>query len=135
MNAVIEKDQNRLAPVAIIRLCGPFSRDVPPGIDWPEDLRNLICAHAAYLKGGLEVDGDLISAIDEAQIIQECEIIKSKGINSIVINGIFSPSDLNERQEERARDIVKMYLPEANIVISKEGLLRRRYYDTSIDVL
>lgn len=124
VNAVIEKDHNRLAPVAIIRLCGPFSQDVPPGVDWPEDLRNLICVHTAYLKGGLEVDGDLISAIDETEIIKECDIIKAKGIKSVVINGIFSPSDLSEKQEESARDIVRKHLPDTNIVISKEGLQR-----------
>jgi N-methylhydantoinase A/oxoprolinase/acetone carboxylase beta subunit len=80
-----------------------------------------MCRHTAYLKGGLEIDGNLISDIDESQIIEQCEIIKSKGIKSVVINGIFSPSDFEELQEERARDIVRKHLPNVNVVISKEG--------------
>jgi N-methylhydantoinase A/oxoprolinase/acetone carboxylase beta subunit len=121
INAVVEKDRNRLEAVAVLRLCGPFSHDIPPGIDWPQDLRDLICVHTAYLKGGLEIDGNLISDIDESQIIEQCDIIKLKGIKSVVINSIFSPSDFEELQEERARDIVKKHLPNVNVVISKEG--------------
>jgi hypothetical protein len=47
-------DSSRLAKVAILRLCGPFSQHAPPCIDWPENLRSLICGHYALLKGGLE---------------------------------------------------------------------------------
>lgn len=120
-NAVVEKDRNRLAPVAVIRLCGPFSRDVYPGIDWPEDLRDIICRHCSCVDGGLEVDGQLISNINEAQIAAECQIIKDKNIKSIVVNGIFSPSDIVERQEERVAEWVRKYYPDADVVISKEG--------------
>ncbi|KAJ7462166.1 hypothetical protein FB451DRAFT_1353080 [Mycena latifolia] len=120
INAVVEKDRNRLAPVAVIRLCGPFSRDVSPGIDWPADLRDIICRHCSCVDGGLEVDGQLISNIDEAQIAAECQIIKDKNIRAIVVNGIFSPSDIVERQEERVAEWVRKYYPEADVVISKE---------------
>ncbi|KAK7054063.1 Hydantoinase/oxoprolinase N-terminal region-domain-containing protein [Favolaschia claudopus] len=54
INAVLEKDQNRLAPVAVIRLCGPFSRDVYPAIDWPEDLRNIVCKYCGFVDGVLD---------------------------------------------------------------------------------
>ncbi|KAJ7118585.1 hypothetical protein C8R43DRAFT_1153344 [Mycena crocata] len=129
INAVIEKDRNRLAAVAVIRLCGPFSRDVYPGIDWPAELREMICRHCSYVDGGLEVHGELISDIDEAQVAAECQIIKDKNIKSIVVNGIFSPSDIVERQEERVAEWVRMYHPVADIVVSKEvanlGFLER----------
>ncbi|KAK0434338.1 hypothetical protein EV421DRAFT_2011351 [Armillaria borealis] len=120
INAVVEKDQNRLKPVAVIRLCGPFSRDVPPGIDWPPDLRDMICAYCGFVDGGLEVDGQLIKSIKETQIAEECEKIKQKGIKSVVINGIFSPLDVIEKQEEVVGDWVKKYYPEADVVLSKE---------------
>ncbi|KAK0204503.1 hypothetical protein DFS33DRAFT_1460509 [Desarmillaria ectypa] len=120
INAVVEKDQNRLKPVAVIRLCGPFSRDVPPGIDWPPDLRDIICAYCGFVDGGLELDGQLINSIKETQIVEECEKIKQKGIKSIVINGIFSPLDVIEKQEEVVGDWVKKYYPEADVVLSKE---------------
>ncbi|KAJ7098707.1 hypothetical protein B0H15DRAFT_821919 [Mycena belliarum] len=120
INAVIEKDRSRLAPVAVIRLCGPFSREIYPGIDWPPDLRDIICRHCSYVDGGLEIDGQLISDIDESQIAAECQIIKDKTIRAIVVNGIFSPSDLVERQEERVAKWVQKYYPEADVVISKD---------------
>ncbi|TFY80173.1 hypothetical protein EWM64_g3845 [Hericium alpestre] len=120
INAILEKDRSRLAPVAILRLCGPFTHDIPPGLDWPEDLRRLICVHFAFMKGGLEVDGQLISELDEAELVEQASVIKSKGIKSIVINGVFSPSDFDVCQEEKARDIISNHYPEADIVISKE---------------
>ncbi|PBL04092.1 DUF917-domain-containing protein [Armillaria gallica] len=120
INAVVEKDQNRLKPVAVIRLCGPFSRDVPPGIDWPLDLRDMICGYCGFVDGGLELDGQLIKSIKETQIAEECEKIKQKDIKSIVINGIFSPLDVIEKQEELVGDWVKKYYPEADVVLSKE---------------
>ncbi|KAF7355763.1 DUF917-domain-containing protein [Mycena sanguinolenta] len=120
INAVLEKDSNRLAPVAVLRLCGPFSRDVSPAIDWPADLRDIICRYCAFVDGGLEIDGEPIKEIDEGQVAQECRIIQEKNIKSIVVNGIFSPSDLVQRQEERVSEWVREYYPEADVVISKE---------------
>lgn len=129
MNAVVERDAARLARVAVIRLSGPFSRYAPPCVDWPEDMRDLILGHYALVRGGLEVDGDLISDIDEREIKQQCRIIEEKGMRSIVVNGIFSPIDATHQQEERAADIIKSVLPGCHVVLSKEvanlGFLER----------
>lgn len=129
INAVVERDAARLAKVAVIRLCGPFSKGVPPGVDWPAKLRDIILGYYSLVDGGLEVDGDLISEIDEEQICDQAEIIKAKGIKSIVVNGVFSPVDVLYKQEETAADIIRKVYPEANIVISKDvanlGFLER----------
>lgn len=129
VNAVVERDAARLSPVAVIRLCGPFSKHTPPCIDWPEDLRELILGHYALVKGGLEVDGYLISDIDEEEIKGQCRIIQEKGIKSVVVIGIFSPIDTIEKQEERAAEIIKTQIPRCDIVCSKEvanlGFLER----------
>lgn len=57
------------------------------------------------------------------------EIIKSKGIRSIAIVGIFSPIDKNFQQEETAAAIVREAYPEADVVCSRDvaniGLLER----------
>ncbi|KAL1604045.1 hypothetical protein SLS60_005637 [Paraconiothyrium brasiliense] len=119
VNAVITQDHTRLSRVAVIRLGAPFSKHAPPCIDWPAPLRNLILGHHALLKGGLEVDGSLISDIREAEIVEQCKIIKEKGIKSIVINGIFSPIDTVEKQEERAAEIVQRELGDVDVVLSK----------------
>ncbi len=129
VNAVIERDVSRLSKVAVIRLCGPFSKHVPPCVDWPDDMRELILGHYALVKGGLEVDGFLISDIDEKEIREQCAEIRERGIGSVVVNGVFSPIDTVERQEERAADIIRAEIPGCDIVCSKDvanlGFLER----------
>lgn len=129
VNAVIERDAARLSKVAVLRLCGPFSKHAPPCVDWPDDMRELILGYYALLRGGLEVDGYIISDIDENEIKEQCAIIREKGIKSIVVNGVFSPIDTIEQQEERAAAIVRSELPGCDVVCSKEvanlGFLER----------
>ncbi|KAK8081653.1 hydantoin utilization protein A [Apiospora saccharicola] len=129
INAVVEMDRSRLARVAVIRLCGPFSKDIPVGIDWPPKLRNIICAYRGLVDGGLEIDGSLIEELDEEALRRECDMIKSQGIKSIVVIGIFSPIDIVYRQEERAAAIIREAYPEVDVVLSKEvaniGFLER----------
>ncbi|KAI0841946.1 DUF917-domain-containing protein [Hypoxylon sp. FL0890] len=129
VNAVVERDAARLSKVAVLRLCGPFSKYAPPCVDWPDDMRELILGYYALLKGGLEVDGYLISDIDENEIKEQCAILREKGIKSIVVNGVFSPIDTVEQQEERAAAIIRAEIPGCDVVCSKEvanlGFLER----------
>ncbi|OCL04608.1 DUF917-domain-containing protein [Glonium stellatum] len=129
VNAVVERDTTRLSRVAVLRLCGSFSKHAPPCVDWPPDMKSLILGHYALVKGGLEVDGSLISEIDDKDIRAQCTVIKEKGIKSIVINGVFSPIDVLYKQEERAAGIVATEIPNADVVLSKEvanlGFLER----------
>ncbi|KAI0450896.1 hypothetical protein F5B21DRAFT_507771 [Xylaria acuta] len=129
VNAVVERDPTRLTKVAVVRLCGPFSQHTLPCVDWPSEMRELVLGHYALLKGGLEVDGRLISDIDEAEIRKECAVIREKGIGSVVVNGIFSPIDTVERQEERAAEFTRAEIPGCDVVCSKEvanlGFLER----------
>ena len=120
INAVVEMDQSRLAKVAVIRLCGPFSKSIPVGVDWPSRLRDAICAYRGIVDGGLEIDGSLISELDEEGVRRQCEIIKSKGINNIVVVGIFSPIDVLYKQEQSAAEIIRKAYPSANVVLSKD---------------
>ncbi|KAK4167152.1 hypothetical protein QBC43DRAFT_256224 [Cladorrhinum sp. PSN259] len=129
VNAVVERDASRLSKVAVIRLSGPFSKHAPPCVDWPEDIREIVLGYYALVKGGLEVDGELISDIDEAEIAAQCQEIKKRGITSVVVNGVFSPIDTVEKQEERAAEVIKREIPECDVVCSKEvanlGFLER----------
>ncbi|KAJ0383107.1 hypothetical protein COL922a_011155 [Colletotrichum nupharicola] len=129
INAVVEMDAARLARVAVIRLCGPFSADIPVGIDWPPQLRDIVCAHRGLVDGGLEIDGSLIAELDEDAVRREAEAVQAKGIRSVVVVGIFSPVDVVYRQEERAAEIVREVYPEADVVMSKDvaniGFLER----------
>ncbi|KAF2001267.1 hypothetical protein P154DRAFT_521963 [Amniculicola lignicola CBS 123094] len=129
VNAVVTQDSSRLSKVAVLRLSGSFSKHAPPCVDWPPPLRRIVLGHYALVKGGLEVDGSLISEIKETEIMEQCKVIKSKSIRTVVVNGIFSPIDTVERQEERAAEIVKREIPGVDVVLSKEvanlGFLER----------
>lgn len=129
INAVVEMDQSRLAKVAVVRICGPFSKDIPIGIDWPPRLRKIICGYRGLVDGGLEIDGSLIAELDVEEVKRQCEIIKSLGIKSIAVVGIFSPIDVLFKQEETAAAIIRDLYPEANVVCSKDvaniGFLER----------
>ncbi|KAK1633308.1 hypothetical protein BDP81DRAFT_380347 [Colletotrichum phormii] len=120
VNALIERDATRLAPVAVIRLTSQFSKHDAPCLDWPEALRDLILGYYALCKGGLEVDGTLTSDIDPEEIKAHCAIIREKGIRNVVVNGIFSPIDTTERQEERAGDIIRSEIPGCTVTCSKD---------------
>ena len=54
INAVLEADARRLAKVAVIRLCGPYTRQCPPFVDFPKHLRVLTEGHVAFIDGGFE---------------------------------------------------------------------------------
>lgn len=54
INAVVQADSTNLEKVAVLRLCGPFCREVPSFTDFPSPLRSVIEGYSAYLDGGLE---------------------------------------------------------------------------------
>lgn len=129
INSVVERDRTRLAKVGVIRLCGPFSKDIPIGIDWPPELREIICGYRGIVDGGLEIDGSLIAELDTEEVKRQAEEIKSRGISSIAVVGIFSPIDVVHKQEETAAEIIRQVYPEADVVCSKDvaniGFLER----------
>ena len=129
INSVVERDRTRLAKVGVIRLCGPFSKDIPIGIDWPPELREIICGYRGIVDGGLEIDGSLIAELDTEEVKRQAEEIKSQGISSIAVIGIFSPIDIVHKQEETAAEIIRQVYPEADVVCSKDvaniGFLER----------
>jgi N-methylhydantoinase A/oxoprolinase/acetone carboxylase beta subunit len=129
INSVVERDRTRLAKVGVIRLCGPFSKDIPIGIDWPPELRQIICGYRGIVDGGLEIDGSLIAELDIEEVKRQAEEIKSRGITSIAVVGIFSPIDIVHEQEETAADAIRQVYQEADVVCSKDvaniGFLER----------
>lgn len=134
VNAVVQRDRARLARVAVVRLCGPFSKHVPPGADWPPDLRAAVLGPYALVRGGLEVDGTPIARVDAAEVARACAEIRAAavpggGIRAVVVNGIFSPIDAAERQEQTAAAIVRRELPGCDVVCASDvaslGFLER----------
>ncbi|KAI0746875.1 DUF917-domain-containing protein [Daedaleopsis nitida] len=130
INAVLEADARRLASVAVIRICGPYTKQCPPFIDFPNRLRALTEGHVAYVDGGFEIDGREILPLNEQQIVHECALIKAKGLANVVLSAVFSPLDSDGKHEAAAKAVVERELgPTVNVVCSRDvgqvGLLER----------
>jgi N-methylhydantoinase A/oxoprolinase/acetone carboxylase beta subunit len=124
-NAVVER--RRLHPTACIRLGLPATACLPPMVDWPDDLAEVLGRHTYLAHGGHEFDGREISAFNPDEVRGIAEDIKSKGLKAIAISSVFSP--VNAAFEEKAAEIVQQVIPDANITLSSTigriGLLER----------
>lgn len=71
------------------------------------------------------VDGKEITPINDAQIKEQCDIIRTKDIRNIVIVGVFSPLASKGTQEEYVKQVIENTLSElnVNIVCSKDGMI------------
>ncbi|MBL8092541.1 MAG: hydantoinase/oxoprolinase family protein, partial [Anaerolineales bacterium] len=125
VNAVIQR--RFLTRVAVLRLCGPATHSLPPMVDWPPDLRDVVSGYVALLPGGVEYDGQPLVELDEAAIRAACAEIRALGLTSVAISSVFSP--VTAAHEERAAEIVAEELPDAAISLSHKigrlGLLER----------
>lgn len=124
-NAVVER--KRLQATACIRLGLPATVCLPPMVDWPDELRDVVGGHYYLAHGGHEFDGREISDFDPDEVRGIAEEIKAKGISAIAISSVFSP--VNTEFEHKAAEIVREVIPDANITLSSEigriGLLER----------
>jgi N-methylhydantoinase A/oxoprolinase/acetone carboxylase beta subunit len=124
-NAVVER--RRLLEVAAIRLGLPATEALPPLVDWPKDLAEVLGNHVYLVHGGHEFDGREISPLDEQELKQVAADIRAKGLRSIAISSVFAP--VNDSMEERAAELLRQELPEVLISLSNQvgrlGLLER----------
>lgn len=63
VNSLIERNAEKLERVAVIRLCGPYSRLSPPFAGFPYELRHVLEGPAFLVEGGIQVDGKEISQV------------------------------------------------------------------------
>ncbi len=124
-NAVIER--RHLAETAIVRLCLPAAQCLEPKVDWPADLRAAVGEHAFLAHGGFEFDGTPIAPFDADEISRIGTEIRSRGLTSIAVCGVFSP--INDAAERRAATLLAEACPGAAITVSSAigqvGLLER----------
>ncbi|KAM0552639.1 hypothetical protein ACHAPJ_007736 [Fusarium lateritium] len=129
INALVEADARRLDRVAVVRLCGPFTRQLPPFSDFPVGLRTILDGGVHYLDGGLEIDGREIAPLNPEQIRQAARDVVAKGINVIALVGVFSPLDHDGVHEEECRKIILEEAPGLQVVCSHDigptGFLER----------
>ncbi|CAI7565792.1 unnamed protein product [Penicillium pancosmium] len=129
VNAVVEADARRLSKVAVIRLCGPFTRQIPPFSDFPPTLKAIMCGPLFYLDGGLEIDGRQITQLNPDQVQDAVKSIQAAGVTKVAIVGVFSPLDHQGLHEETVKRLVLELDPELSVVCSHTiggvGLLER----------
>ncbi len=124
-NAVVER--KHLTPTACIRLGLPATVCLPPMVDWPDDLREIVGGNAHLAHGGHEFDGREISAYQPEEVRAIAGKIRDAGLTAVAISSVFSP--VNATFEEQSAEIVREVIPGANITLSSEigriGLLER----------
>lgn len=129
VNAVVEADKRRLSKVAVVRLCGPSTRDVEPFIDYPVGLKAIMKGPVYFLDGGLEIDGREIMPLKEKQIEDTALDVQKQGIDKVALVGVFSPLDHSGMHEDRCKEIMLKVVPGLDVVCSHSiggvGLLER----------
>lgn len=124
-NAVVER--KRLQRTGCIRLGLPATACLPPMVDWPSALSEVVRGGCFLVHGGHEFDGRELSRFDEAEVRDAAKALRDDGVEAIAISSVFSP--VNSSLEERAAAIVKDVIAGANVTLSSSigrlGLLER----------
>ncbi|XP_028393299.1 uncharacterized protein LOC114517702 [Dendronephthya gigantea] len=125
LNAVLQR--KNLAAVAVVRLCGPATRALPPFCDFPDDLRTVVDGGYYYIDGGYEFSGEEIRPINRDEVREIVTRIKQTGSKNIVVSGVFS--SICEDQEVAVGELIKSEYPQASLTLSHQvanfGLLER----------
>ena len=124
-NAVVQRRD--LGRVAAVRVGLPSGASLPPFVDWPEDLAELVRAEVVMLEGGHEFDGRPLVPFDTRGMRAAARRIREARIRSVAIAAVFSP--LNASGEEEAAAILREECPDVAITLSHRlgriGLLER----------
>lgn len=123
-NAIVER--KNLARVGLVRIGAPATTGIPPMVDWPEDIQNVVEDYAV-IRGGFEFDGRVLTELDTAAARAFFEKVKGK-VSSIAISCVFS-TIRNDQEREIAQLCREVMGPEVHISISSEigsmGLIER----------
>lgn len=118
-NAIIRR--KLLSRVAVVRICLPAGRGVPPLTNWHADLVEAMGAEPYLIHGGFEYDGRPLAGkrLDRAECLEVLERIKASGAESIAVCSIFSPVNGDHEKEfaEYAREVLG---PDISVTVSAE---------------
>lgn len=77
VNAIVQR--KGLTKVAVLRLCGPATRAIPPLCDFPADLRRAIGSMHFFLNGGYQYDCSCITDVDEEEVKRVAKEVHAAG--------------------------------------------------------
>ena len=123
-NAIVER--KHLEKIAIIRIGAPATAGIPPMVDWPADIQQIV-ADAIIIGGGYEYDGKEIAPLDEEAARGFLERVRGK-VHSIAISCVFST--IREDHERRIAALCREVLGEdihtsISCEIGSMGLIER----------
>lgn len=125
INAVVQR--RHLNRAAALRICLPACASLPPMVDWPRDLAELVDGGAYLVEGGHEYDGRPLMPLDEAAVAEAGRRMRADGVTAVAVTSVFSP--LTSAFEDRAAEILRQEHPELRITLSSTlgriGLLER----------
>ena len=125
VNAVVER--RGLNRVTAVRICLPASSSLPPFVDWPGKLRDLVRQDVHLLPGGFEVDGREIAPFDHRRMEETARRIADSGVEAVAISCVFSP--LRDDHERLAAEAIQRFCPNVCVTLSSDlgriGLLER----------
>ncbi len=124
-NAVVERRE--LSEVAAIRIGLPSGDGLPPMIDWPDDIADVLGRHTYMLDGGYLYDGWKLAEINQDQVDAMIADLQAKGLKHMAISSSFSP--MNAEPEEHVAACILKAIPDARITQShsmgKLGIMER----------
>jgi N-methylhydantoinase A/oxoprolinase/acetone carboxylase beta subunit len=124
-NAVVQR--RGLTRVAAVRIGLPASASLPPFVDWPRDLAELVRGDVVMLEGGHEYDGRPLVPFDAAGMRAAARRFRDSGVSAVAVASVFSPLDAS--CEEQAAAILAEECPGAAVTLSHRlgriGLLER----------
>ena len=77
VNAIVQR--KGLVKVAVLRLCGPATRAIPPLCDFPADLKDVIGGMHYFLNGGYQYNGSCITDVDEKEVKRTIKEVQKAG--------------------------------------------------------
>ena len=106
VNAFVQRRE--LQPVAILRIGLPMTSGIPPLVDWPDDLRDVVGENIFMIGGGSYYTGVDYAPLDKDAIREAAAAIKDRGLKAAAVSSVFAPirPDLESQAQEILEDVV-----------------------------
>ena len=125
VNAFVQRRD--LQPVAILRIGLPMTSGIPPLVDWPDDLREVVGEHVFMVEGGSYYTGADYVPLDTKAIEAAATEIRSRGLRSVAVSSVFAP--IRPDLENTAAELLRETAGDMHITLSHQvggiGLIER----------